>query len=242
MNCRRIEKLIPLYVEGDLQTSEAERVIAHSESCSKCRALIGEFEASQQWLRSHRPPEFEDALFDSITRGVMKEIDRKKPFAFLNFFARQSMSYRVSWAMAALLLIFTALAFYFYSRPNAVSNRDKLAIESPAPESNPKDVKPAPGAVTDKSPRGFRRLPNKAASRSLLGASRKPERASRPRSEAIIARERKRDSAGARPGAEAKTVEMMRIEFQTSDPNIRIIWLSPEETDSQSFKPMTETD
>jgi hypothetical protein len=35
--------------------------------------------------------------------------------------------------------------------------------------------------------------------------------------------------------------EMTRIEFQTADPNIRIIWLTPKDPDSSSTKPNTNT-
>jgi len=35
--------------------------------------------------------------------------------------------------------------------------------------------------------------------------------------------------------------EMTRIEFQTADPNIRIIWLAPKESDSSSIKPNANT-
>jgi len=35
--------------------------------------------------------------------------------------------------------------------------------------------------------------------------------------------------------------DMLRIEIQTSDPNIRIIWFSPKEVDRQPAKPLTNT-
>jgi hypothetical protein len=35
--------------------------------------------------------------------------------------------------------------------------------------------------------------------------------------------------------------EMTRIEFQTADPNIRIIWLAPKDSDSSLTKPNTNT-
>lgn len=35
--------------------------------------------------------------------------------------------------------------------------------------------------------------------------------------------------------------EMTRIEFQTADPNIRIIWLTPKDSNSSPIKPNTNT-
>jgi hypothetical protein len=41
-------------------------------------------------------------------------------------------------------------------------------------------------------------------------------------------------------GRFASSPAMLRIELQTSDPNIRIIWFAPKETDSHQTKPATD--
>jgi hypothetical protein len=45
---------------------------------------------------------------------------------------------------------------------------------------------------------------------------------------------------GSRNDGEVDSRPMLRIEFQTSDPNIRIIWFAPSQTDSHQTKPATE--
>lgn len=240
MNCRRIEKLIPLYVESDLEKDEAAQVFAHACACAGCAALIAEYEASQQWLRSHQPPEFDDALFESISRNVVKKITERKPSAFFEFFAFRFAGYRIYAATAAMLIIFAALAFYYYSgNPNAVTNRDEQANADAPPE---EDEKQAPAVVPARPLHRDNQRAINAASKNLPGKNRKTESANHLRSEKILAHRATREPSRTTPDAAIKAAEMMRIEFQTSDPNIRIIWLSPEETDSQSFKPMTETD
>ena len=73
MNCRRIEELIPLYVEGDLETGKADAVLTHTQACAHCNQIIAEYKASQDWLRSGDVPDFDDASLDALRAGAMKE-------------------------------------------------------------------------------------------------------------------------------------------------------------------------
>jgi hypothetical protein len=50
-----------------------------------------------------------------------------------------------------------------------------------------------------------------------------------------------RDNRPPAPDESVEPREMLRIELQTADPNIRIIWLAPKETDTQELEPMIET-
>jgi hypothetical protein len=250
MNCRRIEKLIPLYVEGDLEGDEAAAVLAHVETCGGCRELVAGYEASQRWLRSHTPPDFDDALLDGIKRGVLKEIGerRVRPATFA-FFARPWAARPLFAAAAAVLIVFAALTFYFYSaRSTAVSSRDELADAAPAPERDLKqdDVKTAPGAIRSDHSYKSKKRASGAAVKTSLAASNRNDRRTRPaRPETVVAQANEHELPEATAPAEAnaeEVPEMMRIEFQTSDPSIRIIWLTTKEADSQPLKPTTETD
>src|ERR1044071_3177162 len=78
MNCRRIEEMIPLYVEGDLEVDLAESVSAHLKSCEGCSRLAGGFNASQEGLRSYTPPAFDSAFFDGLRNGVLARIESEK--------------------------------------------------------------------------------------------------------------------------------------------------------------------
>jgi hypothetical protein len=237
MNCRRIEKLIPLYVEGDLEGDQSGAVLAHLKTCEGCGALVAEYEASQTWLRSHALPDFDDATLDGLKRDVMRGIGgaKERPPLF-GFLAAHLTFGRAVQVVAALLIVFVALALYVYvGKPGAVPNDDDLAHDASGPETRPEPegLKQAPEAhsiVRSHRPKRY--------VRSLI--SRKPnlERVIVPRTNNAVAREAATESQD----VPDKTEEMTRIEIQTGDPNIRIIWFSPKESDSQLSKPMTETD
>lgn len=242
MNCRRIEKLIPLYVEGDLESDEVSTVLAHLETCENCGALVAEYEASQMWLRSHTLPDFDDAMLDDLKRGVMREIyeARERP-SFFGFFAGHWTLGRAFQAMAALLILFAALALYVYlGKTSTGSNDNNLAHETFAPEEAPAPdgLKQAPVANPAVSHHHRKRHASKATGRSIMGKQPDIERVIVPRMNNTVAHETARELQD----VPDKTEEMTRIEIQTGDPNIRIIWFSPKEADSQLSKPMTETD
>ncbi len=56
MNCRRIQKMLPLYVGGELSEGRARRLERHLEVCSDCREMAGEFQSALTGLRraAHR--------------------------------------------------------------------------------------------------------------------------------------------------------------------------------------------
>ncbi|MGA9769719.1 MAG: zf-HC2 domain-containing protein [Blastocatellia bacterium] len=235
MNCRRIEKLIPLYVECDLDHEESGAVLAHLNACESCSALIREYEASQSWLRSNTLPDFDDAVLDDLKRSVMRGIDeaRARPSLF-GFFSRPLMPGRAFAAVAALLIIFAAFALYIYQgRSGKVTNDTKVAQESIEPEkpAAPEDLKQAPVANSVIRPHRVKRY-----ARSAIGRNERTvrDRVLKPGTDNPVA-QKTRD-------VPTETEEMMRIEIQTGDPNIRIIWFSPKESDSQLSNPMIETD
>ncbi|MBL8188938.1 MAG: zf-HC2 domain-containing protein, partial [Acidobacteria bacterium] len=61
MKCEQIEELIPLYVGGDLEPSEADDLRHHLTDCAQCRRLHEAFQASQTWLTTFAVPEFDEA-------------------------------------------------------------------------------------------------------------------------------------------------------------------------------------
>lgn len=239
MDCRRIEKLIPLYVECDLESDEAGAVFAHLETCESCVTLVAEYEASQSWLRSRAMPDFDDAMLDDLRRGVMLEIDatRERP-SFFGFFARLLTPNRALAAMAALLIVFAAFALYIYlGKSSAVSTDSAVARETFEPEgtSATKDVKQASGAdpVTP-----HHRAKRRATAKNMTGERQKPDRAIMPETDNTVAQ----NTPIELQDVPTETEEMTRIEIQTGDPNIRIIWFSPKESDSQLLNTLLETD
>jgi hypothetical protein len=246
MECRRIEKLIPLYVEGDLDIEQTERVRSHAKSCANCSGLIAEYKESQSWLRTFAPPGFDDALFDDLKPGVLEKINEQKTQPpFLNRLAEHWTRRLVLATSVALLIVFGSIAFYIYQNNRntmvAESEVEQEEQEEQSPEiaSEVKDVEKAPRA--NFSPKRHRRI---ASSRRRVVARRHTnpehivERPVKTMADPAVAIE----TGGGLSVDPAASQEMLRIHIQTSDPNIRIIWFSPKETDSNPSRPITETE
>ncbi|HXG93784.1 MAG TPA: zf-HC2 domain-containing protein [Blastocatellia bacterium] len=239
MNCRRIEKLLPLYVEGDARADEADAVTLHLNTCRECNRLASEYRESQNLLRSAPMIELEDDELNWLKRSVLGEITLHDVRA--SFFNRmiERLSARRMVAAAALAIVIASLTFYFFRARTAAPTSDGSESVAGAAEANrqpsaqPEDAKPAPRAdftpATD--PAAGRRAMIKAHNRS-----------SRTTRQTLVAKEQSPvlNVKEAQPDVVSNSQEMLRIEIQTSDPNIRIIWFAPKEVDSRPLNPETE--
>ena len=245
MNCRRVEKLIPLYVEGDIETHSRERIASHLEWCGRCNWLADEFRESQNWLRSTQPPELDEAFLDSFKADALKLIAETNAKPSLLASLIQQWSRRQVFALAgAMMIIVAVVVFYVYQAgtsrslqaaktPGTAEPNGTLTPESlPAPDRTP-DTGLAPGAGLKEPQRSKYRATVKArAGRPVLS----PQTIESPLSTQISR------SGGSGSGSFGPSVEpsggsddlppMLRIEIQTSDPNIRIIWFAPKEVES----------
>jgi hypothetical protein len=250
MNCTHVEKLLPLYVEGDLEREQAEAVRSHLKSCQACSQLAAGYEESQSWLRSYAPPEFSDALFGDLRSAVRREIARaeRRPTFF------QLIVPRWGWQpvlAASLALLVVAGGLALYSRFGGAKQQSKPKEEIAG--------KPAPPHRTP---------PQQIATSSQDGGAAKGEAQPRPHPESPRPGFRKPPVAGLakaepaieQPGVDPTTAAagrgagetastraaaapgMLRIEIQTADPSIRIIWFVPQETGSPSAKPSTDSE
>ena len=238
MSCVRAEKLMPLYAAGDLPAGrESRAVAAHVAGCASCAALMEEYGASREWARAAGGvPEFGEEFYASLRAGVIDQINRDtRPAApsrvasfFPAMFAGRRLAYAASLALAASAL---ALALYFGRDDASRPRRDDVAGAQPARKvinaPQPAHVEPTPDASPDKraTPRpksdaaggGFKRTPT--LRRPPSDAPRAPELAASAANDAA-----RQGIAPAAPRAE--TAGVARIEIQTADPNIRIIWLA----------------
>lgn len=55
MNCDRAEKLLPLYLDGELSALDETQVEAHLQACSACRNLLSAYENDQRMLAALSP-------------------------------------------------------------------------------------------------------------------------------------------------------------------------------------------
>ena len=244
MNCRRVEKLIPLYIEGDLASGAADRLTSHLEWCGRCNWLADEYKESQNWLRAGEQPEFDSAFLDNFKTGVLRRIQKSSTrSSLLGSPMQQWGSRRVLAVSAAALIIFGAAVFYVYQSrihvnpaplqavglgPNAETTRpDKPNASTDAPATAPDLSKRnnAKRQVRFKSPDGNHIAARQRSERPLLSPT-------NPIIESAAA------SAEPPTGSIADDPPgMLRIEMETGDPNIRIIWFAPKEVENLQTNP-----
>ncbi|HEX7177650.1 MAG TPA: hypothetical protein VF240_20495 [Pyrinomonadaceae bacterium] len=258
MNCESNERLLALHAGGDLSAGQASALSAHLRTCEDCRRLAADFAASRELLGTHEPPEFDAAFFDAVRRNVLREIDDAPPppaFARLTalLFGRRALA-----LAACVVFLFAAGALAPYLReghrltgdtPQQVADANGEAqqesdgpsvIDSPAIRDIKVKTTPAVKLTASSSPRRTQ-IVARATHASRAKRSERVERPPSHVSDRAVAAEIAR-AAGvaptleeAAPASEVAVLaapaerKMLRIELQTGDPNVRIIWLTPQE-------------
>jgi hypothetical protein len=225
LKCKRIAPNISLYVAGDL-VGEAEREVAvHLVTCEDCRRLSEEFsESSSMLARACSAPEFGAEFYSGIRSAVLSDIGRSQ--------LRPSL-FRPRWLYAtafAAVLIISGMMFQYLS--SARRQPGQIVALVPQVTSQPIPVRTKETAVHSSQ-----------KSRLLSVPVRKPDALDTAQAagnnRAQIAQEIKPTASAGQVAIEATPVSVAsasaassvsRIEIQTTNPNIRIIWLTPRET------------
>ena len=239
MNCTHVERLAPLYAGGDLESDQAEAVRAHAESCARCGRLIAEYQENQGALRSYLPPEFDEATLAELRGAVRGGIAQMRaPSPWLRWLAPH-WQWRPAAAAMALLL---AGGWALYAHLDRTQSGAKPGSDPAAeprrsqPTVTPQIVKVDPDAdrAEERStaqPQKLTRAPHRR-SRAVERAAPQLPPAPEATPPALIAAEHRAWEAAAIPSpTDTPAEEMLRIEIQTADPNIRIIWLAPKPAD-----------
>lgn len=242
MKCRRVEKLIPLYVEGDLAPGTADRLASHLDWCGRCNWLADEYKESQSWLRTSEPPELDDAGLTAFKVGVLSRIEETgaRPSLFASLLQHWSRK-QVLALSAALLIIFGVVVFYIYQARMGVKPPVIQTVEqTPDGETiRPNETRLATNPETGKGAGLSRPLRGKsnANTRSRVGNPTVAEQTFEPpfvsqTNQMAASKTVAVDPTSGLAGSGDDSTEMLRIEIQTSDPNIRIIWFAPKEVES----------
>jgi hypothetical protein len=257
MRCTQVEKLLPLYAGDDCaKAREAAEVREHLATCAPCRLKAEEFEASRRLLTLHAPPAFDEDFFASVRRNVMREIEDEKtrpaPFAaFRQLFAPRTLAVAAS---LVLLVACALVAFQLYRR--ATQQQQTPARETATTTTTSPRPDDAPVGNTEKTSAHIA-AQHEETGQKTFGAhartSRATRRAASPQAQTVAHKERtpvepSSTNEMARPpqveavavhqGAtptEAAERKVTRIELQTADPNVRIIWLSPRADDTPAI-------
>jgi len=227
MKCRRIEELIPLFVEDDLEPRRKDLVSDHLKSCPSCEVLAREFGESQRWLRRYVPRDFDASFFDEMGKEVRAHLaEASGPSVRERIFGR-FWGAQFAFAVGVLLVLLSGTALLISRtgpRANGLSvtlaGSDRPAEDGSAPTDNP------PGTLTPQQ------LDQKPVTLPIqkLSPGRAHKSAPRTQVDAASAVDMlpsipwEFDRVETVQGA-LEAPEPIRIYIQTSDPNIRIIWL-----------------
>ena len=247
MDCTRAAEALPLYVAGDLEDPRAREVAAHLAACDGCRSLAADFAASRSLLaQACAPPEFGPDFYAGIRNAVLGEIGRDRKPPAPSFTLALPFGRRFAYA-AAFVLVILALSLQHFLRGAREVKRDLASAPpaagapTPVPDSDAGPPSPRPHLSPPPSPRRPRATAAKAP-RSLFGSAGAAQGVLDEAARAATA------PAGVAPGAVGSAPwagaavpsaaaqapgagEVSRIEIQTADPNIRIIWLAPRKSE-----------
>lgn len=224
MNCVRVQKLAPLYAGKELSVRGMHSVALHARECDKCSNVLAQYAETSRIVAAYQGPEPDDVVFAQIRTAVHNEI-RLSALERASIWQRAFLiSWRTALAVACCVLILTAILVALRPHRNS-AGRANLAfngksegsiLPSPSPQSLP--------APTQDSDQGARK-PSSAkrawpGGRSLASDGRRHHRTDEAHGKNYVAARIINDRS---PEPQSN----IRIEFQTSDPHIRIIWLTP---------------
>lgn len=249
MNCQKHELLIALAVEGDLSDREAASVTTHLAGCATCRQFAVESGESQASLRRAGFDDFAEATLIELRCAVMNEIAlRPQPNIFWSRFFRP-----LRWqyaTLAGLLILFAPLLLYLMNAGH--SSQRPGAGKEPTPNAsaqrtvmNENTVAQNNEAVSPPRKSSSRHQPARSTQSQLKYA--RAVVISQPVNQEAAFTAPERSQPFAMPFADEQLIAGMtetatpadssvevestppadnklRMEIQTRDPNIRIIW------------------
>lgn len=232
MNCKQLEELLPLYAGRDLDEKRARLVSEHVQICSACARVAGEYRDAVELAQHFAPPVFSDTVYASVRRQVMQQIEHEPTAPLLTQMFASWFQPRIAWAAASALII--ALGFFavylIVNRgadvrsvaENPTVNRTEGTAQSIA---TPQTTEPVSPPIPVKRADEKRRRIHSFVNRSPLVAAKAPGSSSRAAS--ISPKLREPEAGTSLPPVDAAAGKLpLRVEIQTKDPNIRIIWFS----------------
>ncbi len=243
MKCELVEQLIPLHIGGDLEPSESESLRRHLATCARCRQLHEEFEASRVWLREMAAPDFDAAVYADLRSTVIRQIKQqeKRGSWFQWLLPKWDSKLMLAASAAALAVVTGLMAVTYYHQPTpattvpsgseTLANQDRHEKSDAGTRTFPTLSEKA--ARTEHS-RFLAPRPQPNAAARTEPAQSKTDTALPPEAfgnDPFVASSGEpatiSDPADTTPAEPEEEKEMLRIELQTADPKIKIIWLTP---------------
>jgi hypothetical protein len=231
MNCKQVEDLLPLYAGRDLEEKRATLISEHVQGCVACARVADEYSDSVQLSGQFAPPVFSEAVYAGIRQRVLREIETE---AIAPSWSQTIVSVfrpRLTWAIASVLLIVVStFAVYFFVNKGK-EDEQQLANQPPVEVQPETKEHPESGSQPSALPRTVNTGNKK---QQLAGIHRARPRRSR---DLNITANNVSSPPGTLPEptlfpppSSAALVKTTRVEIQTKDPKIRIIWFLQPET------------
>lgn len=234
MKCKQVQEMLPLFAGRDLEENRAKLVTAHLQSCGVCSRAAQEYGEAGQLLQMFEPPQFSEAMYTGIRQRVLREIDRKSvtPTMFESISSLFRPPLRLAVA-ASLLLAVSVLALYFVINRNGGRQNQTVVVETggsgqrktpdlqASPEPRPENL------ATTANPKRSATDLTTFSSRSRKSRFRPSQKRTGATNAELVAT---RSVDPPQPNISLKSpdtpAEALRMEMQTQDRNIRIIWFS----------------
>lgn len=241
MNCKNFQDLLPLHAGRDTDEKQAFLVDRHLESCAECAISASEYYEAGQLLQMFEPPVFGEDDYADIRSRVWQEIERKPSAGTFSQLPGYLFRPRVRIAFAsALMLAIAGFSYYFIANQATIGPQvaGSFAPDRNTIAANPELVILPPSQKIENDAPAIVKTDNRVA-RMRRSTERKDPKPVLHRSETIKAQEynrsmavKDREEGNNEPAAllvhnEGKAQRTVRMEMQTRDPNIRIIWFSP---------------
>ena len=211
LSCKRAKRMMPLYVGGDLYLNEERAIAGHLAVCETCHQLAAEFHQSQNFLSEESAtPSFDREFYEEIKHAVLAEVAQRQSNTKSFFGARWIYAMTI-----AILLVGFAFLLGRWREPAPAPALTNAAANSEPDNVRNRESLVVPGALPEKlpHPRGtkesIRRARLAAASPKQLQV---PGKTESPETVSLVSNASSRG-------------ELSRIEIQTGNPNIKIIWL-----------------
>ena len=233
MNCKQVEELLPLYAGRDLEEKRATLVAEHVQTCAACARVADEYRESVQLSGQFAPPIFSEAVYAGIRQRVLREIETEATAPSWSQTIKGVFRPRFTWAIASVLLMLVSI-FAIYFLMNKGNVEQQLANTPPA------EVQPGTREHTSSAPQQDKRT-DRSPSATVINPGRKRPRAMNTASAKTTGTMSTAQNVSPQPNSilepmefphqdSAASAKPLRVEIQTKDPKIRIIWFVQTET------------
>lgn len=126
MNCKKVQRLIPLMAGSEIPQSKILSLKAHLEECPKCRQEYDSYmlslEKTKEWLAKDRIDWEERDWQQALQRAIRK--DKKPEIRHLSAWLLKK-----AWAYSFIGMLVVAIALFFIIRPSIMQKKMGLGSE-----------------------------------------------------------------------------------------------------------------